>query len=190
MNITVTPKEALQHYREASQSWLSLRNEQSTAQLRLQALLQSVDKPSNYARQLETLREKLEILEWQISCAANGGLYAQRSVVDACVDNALSDFMENSGKALTSALAPYLNGPFGLDVAARVLRSALAHHAELNTPELLESCCEILDESGLSPDASMRMDASRRFTPAKHKTFQDRLKRLKLAEEAYGFTVS
>lgn len=40
--------------------------------------------------------------------------------------------MANSGKALTSALAPYLNGPFGLDVAARTLRSALAHHAELN----------------------------------------------------------
>lgn len=109
--------------------------------------------------------------------------------MDACVDNALSDFMANSGKALTSALAPYLNGPFGLDVAARVLRSALAHYSELNAPELLESCREILDESGLSPDASMRMDASKRFTPAKHKTFQDRLKRLKLAEEAYGFTV-
>ncbi|HFK7186859.1 TPA: hypothetical protein ACG0BA_002507 [Serratia odorifera] len=98
--------------------------------------------------------------------------------------------MANSGKVLTSALAPYLNGPFGLDVAARVLRSALAHHAELNAPELLESCRDILDESGLSPDTSMRMDASRRFTPAKHKTFQDRFKRLKLMEEAYGFTVS
>ena len=190
MNTTITPQEALQHYREASQSWLSLRNEQSTAQLRLQALLLSADKPANYAWQVETLREKLEVLEWQISCAANDSLYAQRSVVDACVDNALSDFMANSGKALTSALAPYLNGPFGLDVAARTLRSALAHHAELNPPELVESCRDILDESGLSPDASMRMDASRRFTPAKHKTFQDRLKRLKLAEEAYGFTVS
>ncbi|WP_370976842.1 phage polarity suppression protein [Enterobacter roggenkampii] len=190
MNTTITPQEALQHYREASQSWLSLRNEQSTAQLRLQALLLSADKPANYAWQVETLREKLEVLEWQISCAANDSLYAQRSVVDACVDNALSDFMANSGKALTSALAPYLNGPFGLDVAARVLRSALAHHAELNAPELVESCRDILDESGLSPDASMRMDASRRFTPAKHKTFQDRLKRLKLAEDAYGFTVS
>lgn len=61
--------------------------------------------------------------------------------------------MANSGKALTSALAPYLNGPFGFDVAARVLRSALAHYSELNAPELLESCREILDESGLSPDA-------------------------------------
>ncbi|HFF3789165.1 phage polarity suppression protein [Enterobacter mori] len=110
--------------------------------------------------------------------------------MDACVDNALNDFMASSGKALTSALAPYLNGPFGLDVAARVLRSALAHHAERNAPELVEPCHDILDESGLSPDASMRMDASRRFTPAKHKTFQDRLKRLKLAEEVYGFTVS
>lgn len=149
MNPAISPQEALQHYREASQSWLSLRNEQSTAQLRLQALLLSADKPANYAWQVETLREKLEVLEWQISCAANDSLYAQRSVVDACVDNALSDFMANSGKALTSALAPYLNGPFGLDVAARTLRSALAHHAELNPPELVESCRDILDESGL-----------------------------------------
>jgi len=104
MDTTVTPQEALHHYREASQSWLSLRNEQSTAQLRLQALLLSADKPANYAWQVETLREKLEVLEWQISCAASDSLYAQRSVVDACVDNALSDFMENSGKALTSAV--------------------------------------------------------------------------------------
>ncbi|PSS52854.1 phage polarity suppression protein [Enterobacter sp. FS01] len=190
MNITITPQETLQHYREASQNWLSLRNEQSTAQLRLQALLLSEDKPANYAWQVATLREKLEVLEWQISCAASDSIYAQRSIVDTCVENALGDFMANSGKALTSALAPYLNGPFGLDVAARVLRSALAHYSELDAPELLESCREILDESGLSPDASMRMDASKRFTPAKHKTFQDRLKRLKLAEEAYGFTVS
>ncbi|WP_227818727.1 phage polarity suppression protein [Raoultella ornithinolytica] len=154
METTITPQEALQHYREASQSWLSLRNEQSTTQLRLQALLLSADKPANYAWQVETLREKHEVLKWQISCTANDSLlYAQRSVVDACVDNALRDFMANSGKALTSALAPYLNGPFGFDVAARVLRSALAHYSELNAPELLESCREILDESGLSPDA-------------------------------------
>lgn len=190
MNATIPPQEALQHYRDASQNWLTLRNEQSTAQLRLQALLLTADNPANYAWQIATLREKLEILEWQISCAASDSLYAQRSVLDACVDNALSDFMANSGKALTSALAPYLNGPFGLDVAARTLRSALAHHAELSAPELLESYRDILDETGLSPDASMHMDASRRFTPAKHKTFQDRLKRLKLAESAYGFTVS
>jgi len=129
MNTAISPQEALLHYREASQDWLSLHNEQSTAQLRLQALLLSANKPAHYAWQIETLREKLEVLEWQISCAANDSLYTQRSVVDACVDNTLSNFTANSGKALTSALAPYLNGPFGLDVAARVLRSALAHHA-------------------------------------------------------------
>lgn len=48
MNTTIPPQEALLHYREASQNWLSLRNEQSTAQLRLQALLLSADKPANY----------------------------------------------------------------------------------------------------------------------------------------------
>lgn len=53
-----------------------LRNEQSTAQLRLQALLLSADKPANYAWQVETLREKLEVLEWQISCASSDSLYA------------------------------------------------------------------------------------------------------------------
>ncbi|HBC6265703.1 hypothetical protein GIJ67_07420 [Citrobacter braakii] len=39
-----------------------------------QALLLSADKPANYARQVETLSEKLEVLEWQISCAANDSL--------------------------------------------------------------------------------------------------------------------
>ncbi|HEM7398590.1 phage polarity suppression protein [Citrobacter farmeri] len=190
MNTLISPQEALQHYREASQHWLSLRNEQSTAQLRLQALLQSADKPVSYARQLEILREKLEIMEWQINCAANDSLYAQRCVVDACVENAINDFMAHSGQALTSALAPYLNGPFGLDVAVRAMRSAVACHAELKTPELLDSCREVLNESGLSPDASMRMDATKKYTPAKHKTFQSRLNRLKIEEENYGFTMS
>ncbi|EHQ1177114.1 phage polarity suppression protein [Escherichia coli] len=190
MDTFVNPQEALQHYRDASQNWLSLRNEHSTAQLRLQALLQSTDKPTHYSRQLEILREKLEILEWQINCAASDSLYAQRGVVDACVENAVNNFMAQSGQALTSALAPYLNGPFGLDVAVRAMRSAVARQAELRTPELLDSCREVLNESGLSPDASMRMDATKNYTPAKHKTFQSRLNRLKIEEENYGFTMS
>ena len=64
MDTKITPQEALHHYREASQSWLFLRNEQSTAQLRLQALLLSADKPANYAWQVETLREKLEAVSY------------------------------------------------------------------------------------------------------------------------------
>jgi O-succinylbenzoate synthase len=35
------------------------------------------------------------------------------------------------------------------------------------------------------PDASMRMDATKKYTPAKHKTFQSRLNRLKIEEENY-----
>lgn len=48
-----------------------------------------------------------------------------------------------------------------------------AQHCRTMPNSVLQDCNDILDESGLSPDALMRMDASRRFTPAKHKTFQD-----------------
>lgn len=75
MNTGNITQEALNYYRAAIKSWLTLRNVQSTSQLRLAALLDTEEKPAAYASPLENLRERLALLEWQINCAARDGLY-------------------------------------------------------------------------------------------------------------------
>ncbi|WP_250187871.1 phage polarity suppression protein [Escherichia coli] len=83
MNTGTITQEALNDYRAAIKSWLTLRNVQSTSQLRLAALLDTEEKPAAYASQLEDLRERLALLEWQINCAARDGLYAHQIVLES-----------------------------------------------------------------------------------------------------------
>lgn len=106
--------ECRKHYSGSTQrlplgdkSWLTLRNTQSTCQLRLAALLDTEEKPAAYASQLEDLRERLAVLEWQINCAARDGLYAHQIVLESCVTSATENFMSEHGDALTDALAPF-----------------------------------------------------------------------------------
>lgn len=108
MNTGTITKEALNDYRAAIKSWLTLRNVQSTSQLRLAALLDTEEKPAAYASQLEDLREHLALLEWQINCAARDGLYAHQIVLESCVTSATENFMSEHGDALTDALAPLI----------------------------------------------------------------------------------
>ncbi len=71
------------------------------------------------ATQLWQLREHIAVLDWQINCAACEGVYAQRIVLEVCTEDTLSTFMHENGPTVTSALAPSLNGPSGLEVVAR-----------------------------------------------------------------------
>lgn len=59
-----------------------------------------------------------------INCAARECIYSQHLLMEACTEDALSNFMQANGAALTSALAPFLKGRGGLEVASRMLRSA------------------------------------------------------------------
>ncbi|EAB6381071.1 phage polarity suppression protein, partial [Salmonella enterica subsp. enterica serovar Emek] len=93
----------------------------------------------------------------------------------ACTEDALSNFMQANGAALTSALAPFLKGRGGLEVASRMLRSALAHQLAITPPEIAGDYREILDESGVMPDPLMSRDCQRSYTPAQHLRFQQRL---------------
>lgn len=67
MNAGSITQEALNDYRSAIKSWLTLRNTQSTCQLRLAALLDTEEKPAAYASQLEDLRERLAVLDGRLT---------------------------------------------------------------------------------------------------------------------------
>ena len=173
MNAGSITQEALNDYRSAIKSWLTLRNTQSTCQLRLAALLDTEEKLAAYASQLEDLRERLAVLEWQINCAARDGLYAHQIVLESCVTSATENFMSEHGDALTFLCAPY-----GLEAAMKILRTAVARQTEVRTPVISAAYKSIIDETGLTVDASMCADASASFTPAQHKVFLARLNRL------------
>lgn len=126
-----------------------------------------------------TLRKRrLAVLEWQINCAARDGLYAHQIVLESCVTSATENFMSEHGDALTDALAPFLCAPYGLEAAMKILRTAVARQTEMRTPVISAAYKSIIDETGLTVDASMRADASASFTPAQHKVFLARLNRL------------
>ncbi|MBB7231070.1 hypothetical protein HEN31_024535 [Escherichia coli] len=113
----ITPQDALSQYRSAGESWRILRADRENKQQQLETLFSSEGKPTDYAEQADNLREWQDVLTWQIICAAGDVLQAHRYVTDACVSEALTAFMDAHGAALTGALAPYLNGPAGLETA-------------------------------------------------------------------------
>ncbi len=86
--------------------------------------------------------------------------------------------MSEHGDALTDALAPFLCAPYGLEAAMKILRTAVARQTEVRTPVISAAYKSIIDETGLTVDASMCADASASFTPAQHKVFLARLNRL------------
>ncbi len=172
------PQEALNQYLTAVQVWQTLRSSREVASQQLSALLESGEKPADYAIQLDKVREKLAVLEWQINCAARESVYTQGMVLDACVEDGLNAFMAENGTALTMALAPLLNRRGGLEVAARVLRTALARQAEANRPQPAEAYREIIAGSGLFPDGAMAEDCQQGYTTAQHFRFQRRLSKL------------
>lgn len=74
--------------------------------------------------------------------------------------------MGEYGPALTSALAPFLNGPGGLEVAARLLRSAVAREVQRARPAVSAAYQDALAETGLYPEAGMMRDCEGSYTPA------------------------
>jgi len=86
--------------------------------------------------------------------------------------------MGEYGPALISALAPFLNGPGGLEVAARLLRSAVAREMQRARTAVAAAYQDALAETGLSPEAGMLRDCQGSYTPAQHQHFAQRLSRL------------
>ncbi len=179
MTIATTPVQALEQFRSARSQWQLHLASRSGVQKKLSELLAAGEEPAGIRELVSHLREHLEVLEWQINCAAREGVYAQRIVIEACTEDALSTFMAANGQALTSALAPFLNSPGGLDVAARMLRSAVAHQVQAERPEVAEVYREALSEVGLTAEANMLSDCQKGYTPARHQCYQQRLSKLK-----------
>lgn len=173
-----TPQDALSQYRSAGESWRTLRADRENKQQQLETLFSSEDKPTDYGHQADSLREWQDVLTWQINCAAGDVLQAHRYVTDACVSEALSVFMEAHGAALTGALAPYLNGPAGLETAMRTLRVAVVREAEISAPVVAEEYQAILNETGLYPDSAVHDDAATIRTPARDVSYRFRLEKL------------
>lgn len=177
------PQDALNQYRSAGESWRTLRADRENKQQQLETLLGSEVKPTDYGQQADSLREWQDVLTWQINCAAGDVLQAHRYVADACVNEALTAFMEAHGAALTGALAPYLNGPAGLETAMRTLRAAIVRQAEISAPVVAEEYQAILNETGLHPDSAVRDDATAIRTPARDADYRFRLKKLNAQQE-------
>ena len=170
-----TPDQALTSFRNARILWAGHSETRKAVEQQIASLLAATEKPTDYARQLELLRERLDVLKWQINCAARECIYAQHLLMEACTEAALSNFMQANGAALTSALAPFLKRRGGVDVASRILRSALVRQLAITPPEIAGDYREILDESGLMPDPGMIRDCQGSYTPAQHLRFQQRL---------------
>jgi len=178
MTVATTPAQALDQFRAARSNWHVYLSERQEAEAALKTMLTAGEKTTDYSEREPLLRERVAVLDWQINCAAREGVYAQRVVLEACTEDALSGFMGEHGRALTSALAPFLNGPGGLEVAARLLRSAVAREVQRARPAVAAVYKEALAETGLSPEADMLRDCQGSYTPAQHLRFAQRQNRL------------
>lgn len=72
------------------------------------------------------------MLKWKINCAARKCIYSQHMLMEACTEDALSNFMQANGAALTSAMAPFLKW---IEVASRILGNALVRQLTITQPE-------------------------------------------------------
>lgn len=178
MTLATSHSEALEHYKDALIQWQAHHTSRTETEKELTELLAVDDKPANFSVRVPYLRERLEVLEWQINCAAREGVYCQRIVLEACAEDALNGFMGAHGPALTSALAPFLNSPGGLNVAVRMLRSAVAHQTQASRPEVAEIYRDTLNEAGLTAKAEMLRDCQQSYTAASHQRYQQRLSKL------------
>ncbi|HDE1064424.1 phage polarity suppression protein [Klebsiella quasipneumoniae] len=178
MTVATTPAQALDQFRAARSRWQAHLTARQDAETALSALLLAGKKQADYSERVPALRERIAVLDWQINCAAREGVYAQRIVLEACTEDALSAFMREHGPALISALAPFLNGPGGLEVAARLLRSAVAREVQRARPAVAAAYKDALAETGLCPEGGMLRDCEGSYTPAQHQRFTQRLSRL------------
>ncbi|HAM5151507.1 TPA: phage polarity suppression protein, partial [Escherichia coli] len=70
-----TPDQALTSFRNARILWAGHNESRKAVEQQITSLLAATEKPADYARQLELLRERLDVLKWQINCAARECIY-------------------------------------------------------------------------------------------------------------------
>lgn len=83
-----------------------------------------------------------------------------------------SNISQRSGRSLCKYPG---KGRGGVDVASRMLRSALVRQLAIIPPEIAGDYREILDESGVMPDPKMVRDCQSSYTSAQQLRFQQRL---------------
>ena len=70
MTTRITPAQALSSFRNARILWAEHSVSRKDVEQQIESLLTATEKPADYARQLELQRERLDVLKWQINCAA------------------------------------------------------------------------------------------------------------------------
>lgn len=75
MTTRATPDQALTSFRNARILWAGHSESRKAVEQQIESLLTATDKPADYARQLELQRERLDVLKWQLNCAARECIY-------------------------------------------------------------------------------------------------------------------
>ncbi|WP_250191304.1 phage polarity suppression protein [Escherichia coli] len=114
MMARVTPDQALISFRNARILWAGHSESRKAVEQQIESLLTAMEKTSRLCSTARITAEHLDVLKWQINCAARECIYSQHQLMEACTEDALSNFMQANGAALTSALAPFLRGAEGL----------------------------------------------------------------------------
>jgi len=94
MTTRATPAQALTGFRNARILWAGHSESRKAVEQQIESLLTATEKPADYARQLQLQRERLDVLKWQINCAARECIYSQHLLMEACTEDALSNFMQ------------------------------------------------------------------------------------------------
>ncbi len=112
MMARVTPDQALISFRNARILWAGHSESRKAVEQQIESLLTAMENQqimldsSNYSGTSGCAE--------MVNCAARECIYSQHQLMEACTEDALSNFMQANGAALTSALAPFLKGRGGL----------------------------------------------------------------------------
>ncbi|MBA7855013.1 Polarity suppression protein [Enterobacter sp. RHBSTW-00901] len=160
-------------------SWLTRKQELAEVEQEYGELLATGE--TNSSRNLQTLRDIIDVKKWEINQAAGRYIRSHEDVQRISIRNRLNDFMQTHGAELTAALAPELMGYNNQHPAVKhcvmqhsvdYLREALS--VWLTAGEKINYSAQdndILTAIGFRPDSASRDDHREKFTPAQNQNY-------------------
>lgn len=119
---TLTLQKAFEACQTNKSAWLQRRDELTQAE---QAYREQLVRSGHSGRNLQTLREIIDVKKWKINQAAGRYIRSNEEVRRISIRNRLNDFMQAHGAELAAALAPELMNYPGQHPA--VQRCAMQH---------------------------------------------------------------
>lgn len=176
---TSTLQQAFEACQDNKAKWLNCKQELADAEQEYGELLATGE--TNSSRNLQTLRDIIDVKKWEINQAAGRYIRSHEDVQRISIRNRLNDFMQTHGAELTAALAPELMGYSNQHPAVKhcvmqhsvdYLREALS--VWLAAGEKINYSTQdndILTAIGFRPDAASRDDNREKFTPAQNQNY-------------------